>query len=60
MSKETRLSRPGPTSRAKRNHSDALSPRVREMVDGLHAICDAVEAGIPLEQVATVRTSRNA
>jgi DNA-binding transcriptional regulator YiaG len=28
------------------------------MVDELHAVCDAVEAGIPLEQVATVRTLR--
>ena len=35
-------------------------PRVREMVDGLHAICDAVQAGVPLERVATVRTFRNA
>jgi DNA-binding transcriptional regulator YiaG len=34
-------------------------PRVREMVDGLHAICDAVQAGVPLERVATVRTFRN-
>ena len=28
------------------------------MVDELHAICDAVESGIPLERVATVRTIR--
>ena len=31
-----------------------------EMVDELHAICDAVEAGVPLERVPTVRTFRNA
>ena len=29
------------------------------MVDELHAVCDAVEAGIPLERVATVRTFRS-
>jgi hypothetical protein len=28
------------------------------MVDDLHALCDAIEAGIPLEQAATVRTVR--
>jgi DNA-binding transcriptional regulator YiaG len=28
------------------------------MVDDLHAICDAVESGIPLERAATVRTFR--
>jgi putative transcriptional regulator len=32
------------------------SPRVREMVEGLHAVCEAIEAGVPLEQVATVRS----
>ena len=33
-----------------------LSPRVREMVEGLHELCDAVETGAPMEQTATVRT----
>jgi DNA-binding transcriptional regulator YiaG len=28
------------------------------MVDDLHAVCDAVESGIPLERAATVRTFR--
>ena len=28
------------------------------MVDELHAVCNAVEAGVPLERVATVRTFR--
>jgi DNA-binding transcriptional regulator YiaG len=28
------------------------------MVDGLHAVCDAIESGIPLERAATVRTLR--
>jgi putative transcriptional regulator len=28
------------------------------MVDGLHALCAAVEAGVPIEKVATVRTFR--
>jgi putative transcriptional regulator len=27
------------------------------MVEGLHALCDAVEAGVPLEKAVTVRTS---
>jgi DNA-binding transcriptional regulator YiaG len=27
------------------------------MVDGLHELCDAIEAGIPREQAATVRPS---
>jgi DNA-binding transcriptional regulator YiaG len=40
----------------KRKDAGVLSPRAREMVEGLHAICDAVEAGVPLERVATVRT----
>lgn len=33
-----------------------LSGPVREMVHGLPAGCDAVEAGLPLEKVSTVRT----
>jgi DNA-binding transcriptional regulator YiaG len=28
------------------------------MVDDLHSVCDAVEAGVPLERVATVRAFR--
>src|SRR3954452_19974491 len=48
---------PGPTERkSRRPNSEGLSQPVREMVEGLHAICDAVEAGVPLEKVATVRT----
>ena len=35
---------------------EELSLPVREMVEGLHAVCNAVEAGVPLEKVATVRT----
>jgi putative transcriptional regulator len=31
--------------------------QVREVVEELHALCDAVEAGVPLEKAATVRTS---
>jgi DNA-binding transcriptional regulator YiaG len=42
----------------KRKDAGKLSPRVQEMVGGLHALCDAIEAGTPLEQVATVRTFR--
>jgi putative transcriptional regulator len=41
-----------------RKRSEASSPRVREIVDDLHAICDAVESGVPLERVATVRSLR--
>ena len=37
-------------------HARGLSPRVKEMVEGLHELCDAVESGIPLEQMATLRT----
>ena len=44
MSKET-VRRPRHASRAKRNHPGADLPRVREMVDELHAVCNAVEAG---------------
>jgi putative transcriptional regulator len=58
MSKAARSNRSGRGSGAKRKEAEALSPRVREMVDDLHAICDAVETGIPLEGVATVRTFR--
>jgi putative transcriptional regulator len=28
------------------------------MVEDLHAVCDAIEAGVPLERVATVRAYR--
>jgi putative transcriptional regulator len=58
MNKATRPNRPKPGSRPSRKHAEALSPRVREMVDDLHAVCDAVESGIPLERVATVRAVR--
>jgi DNA-binding transcriptional regulator YiaG len=58
MGRATRSNRSGPGPGAKRKQPQALSPRVREMVDDLHAICDAVESGIPLERVATVRTFR--
>ena len=40
------------------NNGRRLSPPVREMVEGLHELCDAVESGVPLEQMATVRTYR--
>jgi DNA-binding transcriptional regulator YiaG len=40
----------------KREDAGALSPLAREMVENLHALCDAVEAGVPMERVATVRT----
>src|SRR3954469_8850243 len=39
-----------------RRTSAQLSEPVREMVESLHGICDAIEAGVPLEQVATGRT----
>ena len=58
MSKAARSNRSGPGSGAKRKLPEALSPRVHEMVDDLHAICDAVESGIPPERVARVRTFR--
>ena len=29
---------------------------MKELVEGLHHLCDALEAGAPLERVATVRT----
>jgi DNA-binding transcriptional regulator YiaG len=48
-------SKHGRSSPQKRGDHLELSPRVREMVDGLHEVCDAIEAGIPLEQAATVR-----
>ncbi len=43
----------------KRKDAEALSPRVLEMVEGLHAVCDAIEAGVSIERVATVRTTRS-
>ncbi len=42
--------------KSKRLPAEELSRTVREMVEGLHAVCDAVEAGVPLQKVATVRT----
>jgi DNA-binding transcriptional regulator YiaG len=33
-----------------------ISPRVREVVEGLNELCDALEAGVPLERMARVRT----
>ena len=42
--------------KSKRFSAQELSRPVREMVEGLHAVCDAVEAGVPLDKVATVRT----
>ena len=41
---------------SRRRASTELSEPIREMVEGLHAICDALEAGVPLEKAATVRT----
>jgi DNA-binding transcriptional regulator YiaG len=60
MSKATRPDRSnsGPRSGAGPGQADALSPRVREMVDDLHAVCDAIESGVPLERAATVRLLR--
>ena len=58
MSKPAASDRPGRHSGTKRRGPEAVSPRVREMVDELHVICEAVEAGSELEQVATVRTVR--
>jgi putative transcriptional regulator len=57
MRKTTHPSKPGRSSPAKRGDRRELSPRVREMVDGLHELCDALEAGTPLEQAARVRPS---
>lgn len=56
MSKANHPDRSRSKVKPTRTDAGALSPRAREMVDGLHAICDAVEAGVPLERVATVRT----
>jgi DNA-binding transcriptional regulator YiaG len=35
---------------------EALGPRVREIVGELHELCDAVDAGSSLDEVAKVRT----
>jgi putative transcriptional regulator len=58
MSKTANRARAGAKARVPRKDSGKLSPRVQEMVAGLHELCDALEAGRPLEQVATVRTYR--
>jgi putative transcriptional regulator len=34
-----------------------LSPRVREIVDGLNQLCDSIEGGVPLEGAARARLS---
>src|SRR4051812_37405975 len=47
-----------PRSEAKKEPAADLSPRVREMVDSLHAGCDAIQSGVPLVRAATVRTLR--
>lgn len=48
---------PGPGgTKSRRLPLEELSRPVREMVEGLHAVCAAVETGVPLEKVATVRT----
>src|SRR5262249_14317983 len=58
MSKATRRDRSRPGSEARRKQAAAVSPQRRETVDGLHAVCDAIESGIPLERAAKVRTLR--
>ncbi len=58
MSKARRSRQSRPESGARKEPAAALSPRVREMVDGLHAVCDAIESGIPPERAATLRTLR--
>ncbi len=60
MSKATRANRsnPGPRAEASRAQDESLSPHLRELVDDLHAVCDAIESGVPLERAATVRTFR--
>jgi putative transcriptional regulator len=58
MSKTANHEQAGTKARTKRQDAGKLSPRVEEMVAGLHELCDAIEAGIPLGQVATVRTYR--
>src|SRR5262249_35737785 len=60
MRKATRPDRSGhgPRSGVGSAPAEAVSPRVREMVEDLHAVCDAIESGVPLERAATVRTIR--
>jgi putative transcriptional regulator len=58
MSKAKYSGHSGPASRAKQEQAASLSPRVREMVDSLHAVCDAIESGVPLERAATDHTLR--
>ncbi|HEX8200030.1 MAG TPA: helix-turn-helix domain-containing protein [Isosphaeraceae bacterium] len=56
MSKTTSRDRSTTALKGPQRDAGELSPRVREMVDGLHALCDAVEAGTPVERLASVRT----
>jgi DNA-binding transcriptional regulator YiaG len=35
-----------------------MSPQIQEAVADVHALCEAIEGGAALEQVATVRTCR--
>ena len=58
MSKETSRGAATDTHRGPSGIIPARLPAWREMVDELHAVCNAVEAGVPLERVATVRTFR--
>jgi putative transcriptional regulator len=56
MSKTANRDRPTTEVKVPQRDAEGLSPRVREMVEGLHELCDAVEAGASLERMATVRT----
>ena len=58
MSKTSPQDKAGTKASHHRGSVGKVSPRVQEMVAGLHELCDAIEAGASLEQVATVRTYR--
>ncbi len=58
MSNLTRDATKTGSSRRRRSDPRTISPRVREVVDDLNTLCDEIEAGRPLEQVARVRVAR--
>jgi putative transcriptional regulator len=56
MSKTANRDRATTEVKVPQKDAEDPSPRVREMVEGLHELCDAIEAGAPLGRMATVRT----
>ena len=57
MSKATQRPRRGVKREPRTIDPKRLSPRVREMVEEVHKLCDAVDRGMSLDEAARVRTA---